>query len=169
MSSGKRELLIICDASPLILLAKVGRLDLLRALAVEIWIPSAVWKEAVLNGAGRPEAAVIARELSCLGQSPDIELEAAFRLQVDAGEAAALALAARNRHACLLMDDARGRALAELNKLNCIGTLGWLVRAKRAGLLPALRPLFEQLRLAGWHIDERLLTGALKAAGEHDH
>lgn len=52
MSSLKRELLIICDASPLILLAKVGRLDLLRALAVEVWIPAAVWQEAVINGAG---------------------------------------------------------------------------------------------------------------------
>ena len=166
MSSHKRELLIICDASPLILLAKVERLDLLRALAEEVWIPAAVWHEAVTNAAGRPEAALIARDFSCLLEPPDAELEAAFRLQVDAGEAAALALAARNRHACLLMDDAHGRALAELNNFRCIGTLGWLVRAKRAGLLPALHPLFEQLRHAGWHIDQRLLTGALKAAGE---
>ena len=166
MSSHKRELLIICDASPLILLAKVERLDLLRALAEEVWIPAAVWQEAVTNAAGRPEAALIARDFSCLREPPDAELEAAFRLQVDAGEAAALALAARNRHACLLMDDAHGRALAELNNFRCIGTLGWLVRAKRAGLLPALHPLFEQLRHAGWHIDQRLLTGALKAAGE---
>jgi len=166
MSSGRRELLIICDASPLILLAKVGRLDLLRALAEEVWIPAAVWQEAVTNGAGRPEVAMIARDFSRMVESPDAELEAAFRLQVDAGEAAALALAARNRHACLLMDDARGRALAELNNFRCIGTLGWLVRAKRAALVPALRPLFEQLQLAGWHIDERLLAGVLKAAGE---
>lgn len=166
MSSHKRELLIICDASPLILLAKVGRLDLLRALAEEVWIPAAVWREAVTNAPGRPEAALIARDFSCMVESPDAELEAAFRLQVDAGEAAALALAARNRHACLLMDDARGRALAELSKFRCIGTLGWLVRAKQAGLLPALLPLFQQLRNAGWHIDQRLLTGALKAAGE---
>lgn len=42
MSSLKRELLIICDVSPLILLAKVGRLDLLRALAEEVWIPAAI-------------------------------------------------------------------------------------------------------------------------------
>ncbi len=114
MSSPKRELLIICDASPLILLAKVGRLDLLRALAEEVWIPAAVWREAVTNAAGRPEAALIARDFSCMLESPDAELEAAFRLQVDAGEAAALALAARNRHACLLMDDAHGRALRAL-------------------------------------------------------
>lgn len=166
MSSSKRELLIICDASPLILLAKVGQLDLLHALSAEVWIPAAVWQEAVTNGAGRPEAAMIARAFSSMVASPDAELEAAFRLQVDGGEAAALALAAKNRHACLLMDDARGRALAELNHFRCVGTLGWLVRAKQAALVPALRPLFEQLRLAGWHIDERLLTRALQAAGE---
>jgi predicted nucleic acid-binding protein len=106
------------------------------------------------------------RDFTCVSESPDAELEAAFRLQVDAGEAAALALAARNRHACLLMDDAHGRALAELNGFRCVGTLGWLVRAKQAGLLPALRPSFEKLQQAGWHIDRRLLLAALKAAGE---
>lgn len=166
MSSPKRELLIICDASPLILLAKVGRLDLLPALADQVWIPMAVWREAVTNAAGRPEAALIARDFTCRLELPDAELEAAFRLQVDEGEAAALALAARNRHACLLMDDSHGRALAKLNNFRCIGTLGWLVRAKQAGLLPALHPLFEKLRQAGWHIDQRLLLAALKAADE---
>lgn len=79
MSSVRRELLIICDASPLILLAKAGRLDLLRALAVEIWIPSVVWREAVTNAVGRPEAAMIARDFSPLSELPDPELEAAFR------------------------------------------------------------------------------------------
>jgi hypothetical protein len=166
MISGKRELLIICDASPLILLAKVERLDLLRARAEEVWIPAAVWKEVVTDGAGRPEVHLIEREFSGAIQVPDVELEAAFRLQLDAGEAAALALAARNRHACLLMDDARGRTLAELNDFRCIGTLGWLVRAKKAGLVPALGPLFEQLRVAGWHIEDRLLKRVLLAVGE---
>jgi len=68
-------------------------LDLLRALAAEAWIPAAVWREAVINGAGRPEAALIARDFSCMPEAPAVELEAAFRLQVDAGEAAALAVA----------------------------------------------------------------------------
>ncbi|MEN9637701.1 MAG: hypothetical protein RL077_6105 [Verrucomicrobiota bacterium] len=132
MNPVRRELLIICDASPLILLAKGGQLDLLRALAVEVWIPAAVWREAVINAVGHPEAAMIARDFSPLNESPDTELEAAFRLQVDPGEAAALAFAARNRHACLLMDDAHGRALAELNNFRCgarwVGLFG---RSKR--------------------------------------
>ncbi len=64
------------------------------------------------------------------------------------------------------MDDARGRALAELNGFRFIGTLGWLIRAKKAGLVPALGPLCENLRTAGRHIDERLLTTVLQAVGE---
>jgi predicted nucleic acid-binding protein len=166
MISGKRELLIICDASLLILLAKLKRLDLLRALSDEIWIPEAVWREVVSEGAGRPEVRLIENEFSTAIRRADVELEAAFRLQVDAGEAAALALAAHHRHACLLMDDARGRMVAELNDFRCIGTLGWLMRAKTAGLVPALLPLFAQLKAAGWHIEERLLKRALTASGE---
>jgi predicted nucleic acid-binding protein len=42
MTSLRRELLVVADASPLILLAKIGRLPLLNALAEEIWVPSAV-------------------------------------------------------------------------------------------------------------------------------
>ena len=64
------------------------------------------------------------------------------------------------------MDDARGRALAELNNFRCVGTLGWFVRAKQAALIPALRPVFKQLRLAGWYIDQRLIAATLRAAGE---
>ena len=143
----------------------MGQLHLLPALADEIWIPAAVWKEVVIEGAGRPEVEAIASTFAGAVRLPDPELMAAFRFQVDEGEAAALALAARHRHACLLMDDARGRALAELNHFRRIGTLGWLVRAKPAGLLPALQPLFAQLREAGWHIEERLLRQTLSAAG----
>jgi hypothetical protein len=166
MNSSLRELLIICDSSPLILLAKVDQLGLFRAMADEVWTPAAVWAEVVVKGAGRPEAAMVAAQFAGAIRQPDAELEAAFRFQVDGGEAAALALAARNRDACLLMDDARGRALAGFNQFRCIGTLGWLVRAKRTGHLPALRPVFEHLRREGWFIDERLLHQALVAAGE---
>jgi predicted nucleic acid-binding protein len=110
----------------------VDRLDLLIALAAEIWIPASVWREVVTNGAGRPEAGSIARSFASMVKEADVELEASYRLQVDAGEAAALALAARNRHACLLMDDSRGRALATLNGFRCIGTLE-LAGASQAG------------------------------------
>ena len=45
MTSPQHEPLVICDASPLILLAKIGHADLLFRLAEEIWIPEVVWGE----------------------------------------------------------------------------------------------------------------------------
>ncbi|RRJ95861.1 DUF3368 domain-containing protein [Opitutaceae bacterium TAV4] len=166
MSSPKREPLIICDAGPLILLAKVGRIDLLAAMSDEIWIPSAVWHEVVVNSGSREEVRMIQKHFPANVRTADPVLEAAFGLQVDAGEAAALALAARNPGACLLMDDKRGRAIARLQGLRCIGTLGWLVRAKRQGFVEELRPLFDSLLASGWFVSPHLIERTLIEAGE---
>lgn len=109
MTSPPRELLVIADASPLILLAKVGRLPLLTALAEEIWVPSIVWAEVVQGGGTRPEVAAITTLLAHAVREAEPALQAAYALQVDRGEAAALGLADRHRHALLLIDDGRGR------------------------------------------------------------
>jgi len=166
MNSGNLERLVICDASPLILLAKLGCLDLLTALANEIWIPEAVWREAVTESGPRPEINEIRKRLEHSVVHADPILEAAFRLQVDHGEAAALALVAKNPEACLLIDDARGRAIARLRGWKHVGTLGWLVRARRAGLVPTLKPLFGQLQRDGWYISPALLDKVLADVGE---
>ena len=49
-------MIVICDASPLIVLATVHRLDLLRQLFDEIVIPESVYREVVVDGAGEPGA-----------------------------------------------------------------------------------------------------------------
>jgi uncharacterized protein len=43
---------IVSNASPLIGIARTGRLDLLRQLYRELVIPEAVWHEIVVRGAG---------------------------------------------------------------------------------------------------------------------
>ena len=48
--------MIVSDASILINLARIGELDLLRKLYVEIHVPEAVWQETVVSGAGHPGA-----------------------------------------------------------------------------------------------------------------
>ena len=64
MTSATREALIIADASPLIGLAKIDRLGLLPALASQVLIPHAVWREVVTAGGLRPEVARIEQALS---------------------------------------------------------------------------------------------------------
>lgn len=47
---------IVSNASPLINLARIGKLDLLRELYGKLLIPQAVWQEVVLDGVGQPGA-----------------------------------------------------------------------------------------------------------------
>ena len=166
MTSAPRELLVVADASPLILLAKLRRLSLLTALTEQVWVPAAVWNEIVAHGEGRPEVAEIVTLFASAIRDADPDLQAAFALQVDAGEAAALALAAKNRHALLLIDDRRGRRLAAASGLRHLGTLGLLLRAKRHGLIVAIAPELAALRQHGLFVDEHLVREVLKAANE---
>jgi len=50
---------VVSDASPLINLARIGQLDLLRQLYGTMLLPEAVWQEVVVDGAGQPGAAEV--------------------------------------------------------------------------------------------------------------
>ena len=158
--------LIVADASPLIGLAKIGRLGLLRRLAEEVWIPHAVWHELIEGGRGRPEAAELAVFLSHSVREVDPVLARCLALIIDAGEAEAVALAAANPGCLLLIDDAAGRRLAESQGIKCMGVAGLLLRAKHAGLLTALTADLNALRENGYFLSDRLIAQLLAAAGE---
>jgi predicted nucleic acid-binding protein len=50
--------------------------------------------------------------------------------------------------------------------LTLTGTLGVLLRAKNAGLMPSVAPLIEQLLRGGIHLGDAVIAEALKLAGE---
>lgn len=160
------ERLIVADASPLIGLAKVARLDLLRKLAEEVWIPHAVWCELIEGGRGRPEAEELAYFLSGAVREIDPVLAGRFATLVDAVEAEAVALAAANPGCLLLIDDAAGRKLAESQGIQCMGVAGLLLRAKRAGLIVSLTADLNALQGKGYFLSDRLIAQLLAAASE---
>ena len=51
----------IVNATPLIALALLGRLDLLRQMFDEVIVPATVYQEVAVEGTGRPGAAAIAQ------------------------------------------------------------------------------------------------------------
>ncbi len=166
MTSPAPEPLIICDASPLILLAKISQADLVLKLADEVWIPDVVWEELIHKSGTQPEMPTLVSLFSKHVRPSDEAVRKVFQTQVDAGEAAALALALNHSQALLLMDDRRGRLVAAHQGMRCIGTLGLLLRARRAGHVGALRPLLQSLRLHGMFLTAALENETLRAAGE---
>jgi len=66
----------------------------------------------------------------------------------------------------VLMDERRGRAAARRLGLSVQGTLGVLVRAKRAGALETVGAHLHSLRRAGFWIADDIVGRTLDAAGE---
>jgi predicted nucleic acid-binding protein len=159
---------VVSNTSPILNLACIGRLDLLRALYGQLLIPPAVFHELVLADPDAPGAAEV-RSGGWIAQHPvaNQTLVAALRLELDAGEAEAIACALELKATLLLMDERRGRQIAQRMGLPVVGLLGALLLAQRRGLTPALRPLLDDLRSkAGFWMSDALYRRVLVETGE---
>lgn len=159
---------VVVNASPLINMARIGRLDLLQVLYRELLMPHAVWQETVIAGAGEPGADQIkdATWMKVL-EVANRPLVDALRQELDAGEAEAIALTLEARADLLLMDERIGRETAAHLGVRCMGLIGVLIAAKTRGLVPAVRPLLDALRdTAGFRVSDALYARVLQDQGE---
>lgn len=79
---------------------------------------------------------------------------------LDAGERAAIALAAELKADLLLMDDRAGVAAARRSGFAVTGTLGLLHRAAHRGMID-LAVAFDALKETNFHLNQRLLDTLL--------
>lgn len=163
---------VVSDTSVLIHLARINRFPLLRQLYAEIIVPRAVWRETVDEGeerSGAPEAqsARKAGWLKVAVVEENVGLRRLLRQALDAGEADTLTLAHQIDADLVLLDESAARHRAEGLGLRKTGSIGVLLRAKREGLIDAVRPELDALRATSFWIDEALFQRVLDAAGEH--
>jgi predicted nucleic acid-binding protein len=161
------HLLTVSNTGPLIALAKVDLLPVLKSLFGRVKIPEAVQRE-LLGGTGGD----VARLQSSFSDFIDIQAPPPVPRHVaDAvrdlgpGEQEAIALAAHLR-ALLLIDDFAARSVATTLGVSITGTAGVLIQAKSAGLVPAVLPVLSDMRAKGYWLSDALLTAAARMAGE---
>jgi uncharacterized protein len=161
-------MIVVSNSSPLVSLAAIGRLDLLRELYGTITIPQAVHDEVVVQGLGRPGSSEVQTlEWIVRRDVDDPNVVTALEGKLDRGEAEAIALAAELQADLLLMDERLGRTEAARFGLRFIGILGVLIEAKGRGLLQRIEPILDELQLdAGFRMSEALRARVLQAAGE---
>ena len=157
----------IVNTAPLIFLAKLDRLELLRQGVDLVYVPTVVLDElrAVPDEATEKVQLLIGEwlvEKSCT-QPGFITLA---EQSVDAGEAQVVALALELNTRDVVLDDLDARRFARGSGLEPIGTLGLLLAAKRNGLIDSIVPEIEALRNAGFRLSESLTRVILAEAGE---
>ncbi|TAK29735.1 MAG: hypothetical protein EPO21_20840 [Chloroflexota bacterium] len=167
---------VVPDSSPLIILGKLERADLLAKLYGKVMVTPCVWEEAIIKG-----KALGARDASYLEK---LALENRFdratltereqqlvpRLReeagIDLGEAEVLSIA-RSRGGFAILDDKAARALAVGLGIAHTGTAGVLFESflRRFLSFQELIELLQELGKVSW-ISPELLAAILRKAGE---
>lgn len=134
------------DSSPLIVLDKLRRLDLIPTLYGDVFLPSAVVDEVLV----KPEALGSDLRAFVTGapvrRAQNARLLRTLQLDLGAGEAEAIALAAEVEGAVLIVDDAEARRVAHELGLRVTGVLGMLVEGKLRGLVSEVRPVLDAVQ-----------------------
>jgi predicted nucleic acid-binding protein len=139
---------IISDTSCLILLDKIGELEILNKLFGTIITTSEVAEE---FGQALPSW---------------FEIMATIEASLDKGEASAIALAMELDDCLLIIDDLKGRKFAQQLGLTIIGTIGIIVDAKLTGVISSVKPILSKIKETNFRITEALELIILKRVGE---
>ena len=117
--------IIVSDTSCLIALANIDKLEILKDLYKEVIITEEVNNE---YGSSLPEWIFIVEVKNRQKQS---ELET----RLDKGEASSIALALEIQNSTLIIDEIKGRKIAQSLSIDIIGTIGVILLAGRKGIL----------------------------------
>lgn len=157
---------VLCDASALIYLHRIGQLVVLRRLYGEIIVPAAVADElrhGLELGFNCPRLATLPWvRIKPLpgGVSPMVVPD------LGPGEAELIALGRLHPGCVLVIDEIVGRQLAKLNGISVTGTAGVLLRAKQHGFITSLTDNLNRLVAEGFWLDVDTFRLLRKAAGE---
>ncbi len=148
---------ILSDTSCLILLEKIGELELLNKVFGEILITQEIADE---YGLKLPEWISIQN-------SANKNYQKILEASVDKGEASAIALAVELVDCLLIIDDLKGRNLAETLGIKITGTLGVILEAKLSGKIDSVKPLLAKIKQTDFHFSEELEKKILAKANEN--
>lgn len=147
--------IVIADTTCFILFDNIGELELLKSLFGNVITTTVIARE---FGTKLPDWVEI-REVK--------DLQFQSTLDIDAGEASAIALAIESvEPSLLIIDDSKGRKAAQRLNLNITGSLGIFLKAKRAGLIPAIKPIIEKVQQTNFRHSQAVLQEILFLAGE---
>ena len=157
---------VVSDSSPLITLAKIGRLSLLPQLYQAIMITPQVYDEVVVSGAGLAGSAEVAIskwiDIRSVKNPADLAV-ARQEFGLGIGELSAIRLGMEANADLVLIDEVKARKIATEHGLAILGCVGILEDAFSLRLLSDLTQAYRQLLSTGAYVDPKILESSLRA------
>ena len=154
----------VLNASPLIVLAQIGREDLF-SLAEQVVIPRDVVDE--IQAGPEDDRALKLLQAGKFkiveSRTPPLEILA---WDLGAGESAVLSFAIAESGWTSILDDALARKCAQSFSISVRGTLGIVLLAKQRGMIPSAAEVVRALRDTGFRLDDQVVRDAVASVGE---
>jgi predicted nucleic acid-binding protein len=147
---------IISDTSCLIILSNIDHVELLKEVYGQILTTPEIAHE---FGEILPDWVKI---MTVNDKQRQILLE----IQLDKGEASAIALSLEIPGSTLILDDYKARKIADRLGLKYTGTIGIIIKAKLNGFLPSIKPLLKAMKQKGFRMSPEIEIQALFEAQE---
>lgn len=157
---------IIADAGPIIALCKIKQLDLLFKLFQPCLITQSVYDEVVIGSDSASDCIKIVVESKQITVKPSNPITSELLKTLDNGEATSISLALEIKESALLIDEAKGRQIAQHLGISIIGVVGLLILAKKKNLITQVIPLLVDIRDNGYWLSDNLLDDVSRITGE---
>ncbi|MDF5721776.1 MAG: DUF3368 domain-containing protein [Rhizonema sp. PD37] len=155
---------VIVNSSPLIVLLKSQKTQLIPQLFAEILVPSGVFEEITTKDDVASTQLLNTSWIQRVEVNTIAPVVAAWDL--GKGESQVLSFALKNTDFAAIIDDRAARRCAQALSINTIGTGGLLILAKRRGLIPSISPGIQALRDAGLWLSDTLVNLLKQQVGE---
>ena len=145
-------MIVVSDATALIILADLDRLHYLSNIFEKVWVPAAVYEELT-----HKEAVVLPQAFVLKEAQPDSDLQILSKM-LDLGESEAIVLA-RKHSVPLIIDEKKGRKIALNMGVAILGLLGIVrLNIKKDFISKAeAEDFLKQARKNGYRISQKLI------------
>lgn len=159
-------MIVVSDTTPVISLIKIEKLELLKNLFGEILIPEAVFRELTTNNLFSDEAEIVKKceFLKIVSVQNKKSLEILQKITgLDDGESESIIIVDEQKSDLLIMDERKGRKVAEKMGITLTGTVGILIQAFNEKMISAddVKLCLQNMRNQNIRISESLVEKVL--------
>ncbi len=148
---------VVVDSSPLIALCLIGQLPLLKRLFEEVYVAPAVYFEVVEKGKGRIGSDEVRQsDWIKVKEITNTLAVSILKTYLDSGEAKSIVLSLEMGADLLILDEKKGRDIAEQQELKIAGTAAILKWGVEKKIIFDLASILDKLQTCGFRLSKEV-------------